>query len=78
MSKNFDPRFEAYAHYGSAPGPFMTNRVDLRLRPTRHGNYQALVMGRWRRVLQDANHRAYVNMGGGQNPVSIQIVRNDA
>lgn len=71
MPKLFDPRFEAYAHFGGPGQSMLTKRVDLRLRPSRNGHYQALVAGRWRRVTASA-----VTVDG--SPVRIQIVRNEA
>ncbi|QIG74366.1 hypothetical protein EVC08_054 [Rhizobium phage RHph_N65] len=76
MAKTFDPRFEAYAHFGNAGEPMLTERVDLRLRPTSFANYQALVQGHWRWVRTDINDRAFVIVQGER--VHVQITRNEA
>lgn len=71
MAKILDSRFEAYAQHGKAGEPMRTERVDVRLRPTKAGNYQVLLNGRWCR-LRDG----YAIQRGER--FAINLVRNEA
>lgn len=68
MARELNPAFEAYAHFGNAGTCMQTLRVDIREKRTSYCSYEALVNGRWRKVVNGS-----VSVAGER--VAIQIVR---
>jgi len=72
--KQFDERFEYYAQYGMRGEPMRTERVDVRLRPSRNGNFQVQIDGSWYRVCVDGDDKPFVCIRGFM--VRLQRVRS--